>query len=837
MDYGIRHTCRYFHGRITIALAVFLAVLLAASLSSSVPAPPMGGQKQPIVLSSEQQVYLLTPYAEILEDRDRAWTITDVASGSLDSRFSPLTSVSINQGITPSVFWLRFTVINRSYSASSAYSARTRAQWLLDPGAALPYRVQATLYKYVTPGKAFLQLHSGQFFQLFTDDSSVQSTYYLRLESDTGLLLKPRILTFTTYLENQSRRLSLLSLYYGLILAVILYQLLAFLSLRDRSNLYFAIHLFSLALYFLGINDMLHHSALVAHPDTLGTINRSTLAIYLVTAVLFTRSFLFSRFYAPRADRVLLALMVLAALLALANPFLPPRPVNGLLNLLGLGLSLLTIVTALLCWRRGFRAARFFLIAWSLFVLGGICFALTFAKVLPYNIWLFGSFQAGSGVAAVIFSLALGERLKSLRREKEDLQKSEVRIRTIVDSIKSGVLLIEPQTNLIVEANYEAARIIGAPRQAIVNRMKYSDIHEGRLQTLPADGGGPFRVDFEEEIVNRQGRTLTVIISDRLLVLDNKELVLESVLDITDRKRAERALQKSEKQYKDLVDNANSIILRWTLDAAVIFLNPYGLEFFGYRQEEILGRNIMETFGPAGEAARGQLRTMLSEISHNPDKFRVLESPNLKQDGTLVWVSWTNKLITDDKGRPLEILSVGNDITELKRLEGELATLAATDGLTGVDNRRRFIQCAEEELSRSRRYHYDLSFMMMDIDLFKDINDTHGHHIGDQVLKTMAEISQGVLRQVDHFGRLGGEEFGAVLAQTNLPGAVRVAERLRKKLAGHVFVTDKGALNITVSIGVSTLSGEDDTLEKIMERADQALYKAKNAGRNRVEKS
>mgnify|MGYP000104786788 FL=1 len=167
-------------------------------------------------------------------------------------------------------------------------------------------------------------------------------------------------------------------------------------------------------------------------------------------------------------------------------------------------------------------------------------------------------------------------------------------------------------------------------------------------------------------------------------------------------------------------------------------------------------------------------------------------------------------------------------------MEEELTKLATTDPLTGVANRRFFAERMESELVRFKRFGNPASFLMLDIDFFKKINDSYGHAIGDVALKEFARIARESLRKTDLVGRLGGEEFGILLTETDIDGAMIFAERLRYKIANNIVYTDVANITFTVSIGISEYSLSDEEVEGIIARADEALYEAKNTGRNKT---
>jgi diguanylate cyclase (GGDEF)-like protein/PAS domain S-box-containing protein len=186
-----------------------------------------------------------------------------------------------------------------------------------------------------------------------------------------------------------------------------------------------------------------------------------------------------------------------------------------------------------------------------------------------------------------------------------------------------------------------------------------------------------------------------------------------------------------------------------------------------------------------------------------------------------------------------ELLSILADqlatALEKVRMSAEVQRLAITDSLTGLHNRHYFFSEAQRELEHARRYRRPLAAVMLDLDYFKRVNDTYGHAQGDLVLKTVAMFCRKSLRETDLLGRYGGEEFVILLVETPLPSAQEVAERLRAGIAGLQFPSLPGeVLTVTASLGVAPFNGTQPTLDKLLDCADQALYQAKHAGRDRV---
>ena len=174
-------------------------------------------------------------------------------------------------------------------------------------------------------------------------------------------------------------------------------------------------------------------------------------------------------------------------------------------------------------------------------------------------------------------------------------------------------------------------------------------------------------------------------------------------------------------------------------------------------------------------------------------------------------------------------------LLDVEMARGKAEELSQLDPLTGLFNRRQFFSVAEQELERNIRHHHCLSLIMLDIDHFKSINDTHGHCVGDTVLQEVGEKIRNTVRRSDTPCRYGGEEFAILLPETDSLAALMIGSRLQKVMEETIVETDKGPASITVSVGIATMQENAGAeLDSLIEQADQALYVAKNAGRNQV---
>ena len=175
---------------------------------------------------------------------------------------------------------------------------------------------------------------------------------------------------------------------------------------------------------------------------------------------------------------------------------------------------------------------------------------------------------------------------------------------------------------------------------------------------------------------------------------------------------------------------------------------------------------------------------------------------------------------------------LAEQIDELRAAKDELSRAVSTDALTGLSSRRRWFDAASTEFMRARRYGHPLSLLLVDLDFFKRINDTYGHDTGDNVLKAFAGVLRKECRQSDVAGRLGGEEFAVLLAETALHAAREVAQRVVDRCRALAVPSPNGNATCTCSIGVAELTSEDQAVEAVLGRADRALYTAKHDGRN-----
>jgi len=293
-------------------------------------------------------------------------------------------------------------------------------------------------------------------------------------------------------------------------------------------------------------------------------------------------------------------------------------------------------------------------------------------------------------------------------------------------------------------------------------------------------------------------------------------------------------LSERDRLYSSLLDSVNAVLWAFDWEARqVLYVSPAYERIFG-RPASLVMADYNEWRGSIYpddlEHAEQSLARVLDDGAVEDREYRIINA-----DGHIRWLS-DKCFINQQSERSQRVIIVGiaEDITEKKQLEGELQRLATIDVLTQSSNRRHFFDCAQQAFDAARREGQPLSFLLLDIDDFKRINDSYGHQEGDQVLQRIADTGKAVLRRGDVFGRIGGEEFAAVFPGCTAPVAEQVAKRLQGEIQRLSFSHDQQVYGVTVSQGLTGLTDEDHSLDTLFARADAAMYQAKRQGKNQI---
>jgi len=298
-----------------------------------------------------------------------------------------------------------------------------------------------------------------------------------------------------------------------------------------------------------------------------------------------------------------------------------------------------------------------------------------------------------------------------------------------------------------------------------------------------------------------------------------------------ERQFAWERLRESEQMFRAIVENVGDLVAMLDPSGKRLYNSPSYRTLF--KKDEIqTGSNSFEEVHPEDrENIEAIFRRTVETGKGERAEYRFL-----LEDGSIRHIESEGRAILDAEGKVSKVIVVSRDITERKRKETELLEMATTDFLTGLPNRRYFETRLEQELARIQRIDsLRAAVLMLDLDHFKCINDSFGHDTGDKMLRHLAALIRSELRKIDTVGRVGGEEFAIILAGADPAAAEAFADRLRVKIESSTLTQGNDTIGITVSIGVSPVLATDPDANAALIRADRALYRAKEKGRNRVE--
>ena len=400
------------------------------------------------------------------------------------------------------------------------------------------------------------------------------------------------------------------------------------------------------------------------------------------------------------------------------------------------------------------------------------------------------------------------------------------------------VAVLVTQEGAIRFANAASMALLEAPStDSLIGRLSGDFVHPmdqvrstNRIQqvAVPEQGGRPNK-SSEFRIRTMQGNLRMVLISSVATEWDGAPAVLMCGLDMTHQSEIEAQLRESEQNFRRLFENMQDVYYRTDAQGIVQHVGPGVRRVLGYEPHEIEGRTA-ESYYPQSSDRDAFKAAILAdgEVSDFPGQM-------VRRDGQVIDISISSHALYDHAGNFAGVEGIYRDVTQRKNLERELQRLATTDMLTGIANRRAFLETAESAYAHSCHSGEPLTLLMLDLDHFKAINDRYGHLEGDRALVAFAQAVKSQLRASDAVGRLGGEEFGVLLPLTTLAEGLEAAHRILQSVRALQLNDDTGqAYRITTSLGVGAFRQNDRSLRDMLDRADQALYLAKHRGRDQI---
>jgi len=403
----------------------------------------------------------------------------------------------------------------------------------------------------------------------------------------------------------------------------------------------------------------------------------------------------------------------------------------------------------------------------------------------------------------------------------------------LIDNAPEAIAILDLDGGAI-RVNEEFCRLFQHSKESCIGRRIEASIVPEQLKaeslslSARAVGSGCFEV--ESVRMKKDGSPVDVSILAKPIATENDQTAIYVIYrDISTRKRAQEALKKSEARHRTVLEAAPDPVIVRDMANRVIYLNPAFTRVFGWRLDECRNRTI--DFVP--QANQPETQKFLAQIQRGAS-FSGVETRRFAKDGRLVDVSISGAVFFDNDGNPEGSVNTLQDICERRQKYEELRYVAYHDILTGLPNRKSFYLCLDDLLQQSGRRNSDRAWalMFLDLDKFKQVNDTLGHHIGDQLLKKVADRLKGCLRETDHLFRLDGDEFTVIL--TNLGRDIDVARVARKILdtSARPIRFNANEIFTTMSIGISVFPNDGWDVEGLVKNADMAMYAAKDNGGN-----
>jgi diguanylate cyclase (GGDEF)-like protein/PAS domain S-box-containing protein len=301
--------------------------------------------------------------------------------------------------------------------------------------------------------------------------------------------------------------------------------------------------------------------------------------------------------------------------------------------------------------------------------------------------------------------------------------------------------------------------------------------------------------------------------------------------EVEERKRAEEALRASEEKYRLIAENTTDVIWTMDMDTRYTYISPSVEQMRGVSVDQAMNSHLSEILTPDSlDKAMDQLSITLAKEAAGelpPNAAHTIEVEMYRHDGTTFWAEITMSFIRDDAGVTTGMLGITRDITKRKAAEENLVYLAYHDALTGLANRKAFIEKLDMETAYAKRYRTSLVVMLLDLDGFKAVNDTYGHEAGDQLLVTVGQRLTDTLRETDFIARLGGDEFTIIMRNPEKNDASRVAARIQQTLGKPYNINGNLLDKVGVSIGIAQFPVDGEDTAHLIHSADTAMYHAK----------
>jgi diguanylate cyclase (GGDEF)-like protein/PAS domain S-box-containing protein len=420
-----------------------------------------------------------------------------------------------------------------------------------------------------------------------------------------------------------------------------------------------------------------------------------------------------------------------------------------------------------------------------------------------------------------------------------NLQESKAKLQAIFDTVGTGIIIIDRDTQIIIEANQAAIEMTGLPQDRIIGQICHSLVCPAQVGKCPVKDLGQ-RIDHSErKLLHADGHQKDILKTVYPITIKGRDCYVESFIDISDRLRTEEALLESEERFDQLAMQSSTIT--WEMDAKGLYtyISHVSETVLGYHSDELVGR--MHFFDLHSESGREAFKKAAFAIFDQKESFKNLENVAQTKDGRQVWLSTNGIPLLNADGTLRGYRGSATDITERKRTEEALQEsekryreLRIIDGLNHPYNSRHFYFQLKSEIEQSNLHGQPLTLLLLDLDNFKAFSDAYGHIERDQVLLRLDQVVKRCLRQTDFAYRYGGEEFAILLPMTTSNDAAVTAKRIRTEFKKETFSPAPGQdVHLTMSIGLAQYKPNEE-MKVFVHRVDQLMYQAKKKGKDRV---
>lgn len=431
-----------------------------------------------------------------------------------------------------------------------------------------------------------------------------------------------------------------------------------------------------------------------------------------------------------------------------------------------------------------------------------------------------------AGSMLQIFAVRAAAELERLQAERS-LRETENRLKTIVNSVHTGILVIDPLNHMIVDANDVAANSLGRSRAELIGSSCHRFICPNEEGRCPVTDLHQELINDERELVRADGSRFSVIKTVSRVVLDGREHLLESFVDISRRIQVESELKESEERYRMLVENQSDLVIKCDRAGRLLFVSPSFCKLFGRSEQQLLGQPLLPIILQSGQTEEEEL--LPTATCPENSYYREYLSPTVIGSR---WIGWVLRCTCSDSGHAEAIVGMGRDITDRKEAEQTITKLAYHDPITGLPNRSLLYDRLKLAINRSERDGQGVAVLFLDLDRFKSINDTLGHAAGDQLLQQVAGRLENCVRSSDTVARLGGDEFVVLVSAVESDHAIgSVVMKILEQLAEPYWICEQEVYT-TSSIGISLYPRDGHDADELLKNADMAMYQAKEAGRN-----